>query len=594
MVSKEHNIIQQPIGLYIRQLRRERSLTQSELGETHFSKSYVSAVERGTILPSYEALRFFAEQLDQPVDAFKLMTQQNEQSKHVLALPIAESPQTSDPHQEHKEIIELLDVALDGTEFYYAPSLEMLPIPSDEILTKLPAPTQARYFFLQGLAAFERKNYSSAIAVFERALVAAPLKHQPVILDALGKTYFQLQMYHVSLSYYKRALEILQEQSHAAALLLSIELHCGDIYCALGLHTAAYTRYERARQYLRSTDNIQMAGHLYGRLGYCTYASFYLKGPTIDNYAEEPGGETYEQKFQKAISFLLQSRILYQVGREQAEENRVRLLYAMIALDHCLFRKQKALNASKQSKKQPVIYVSAQLDDADDQCRQVLLNQQDNYAHAGIPEANTLVTIYTALAYHIRISTLRASIARLTGFIDTAARERSFAASLYQMVLESLNTFEFSWRIVNNVLSLAMADSPSQAPPLPRMPKLTPLELQEYWQPRLLAEVFFAGGEVAEEIGRAATSEEYAHDCYLRVNEYLHVALQMYQQTLPDIEYDFTYLTRSYMRCVMLLEERIEAFPLLEKETTQTLICFLKEGFVLAHHQQLAHKSCIG
>jgi len=94
------------------------------------------------------------------------------------------------------------------------------------------------------------------------------------------------------------------------------------------------------------------------------------------------------------------------------------------------------------------------------------------------------------------------------------------------------------------------------------MPKLTPLELQEYWQPRLLAEVFFAGGEVAEEIGRAATSEEYAHDCYLRVNEYLHVALQMYQQTLPDIEYDFTYLTRSYMRCVMLLEERIEAFPL--------------------------------
>jgi len=49
MVSKEHNIIQQPIGLYIRQLRRERSLTQSELGETHFSKSYVSAVERGEL-----------------------------------------------------------------------------------------------------------------------------------------------------------------------------------------------------------------------------------------------------------------------------------------------------------------------------------------------------------------------------------------------------------------------------------------------------------------------------------------------------------------------------------------------------------------
>ncbi len=58
------------IGGLIRQLRRQRNITQMKLGATRYSKSYVSGVEKNTIRPSPEALQFFAEQLGQPRDYF--------------------------------------------------------------------------------------------------------------------------------------------------------------------------------------------------------------------------------------------------------------------------------------------------------------------------------------------------------------------------------------------------------------------------------------------------------------------------------------------------------------------------------------------
>ena len=64
------------LGELIRQLRRQRNLTQTELGADHYSKSYVSAVEKNTIRPSISALKFFAAQLDQPGDYFTALLEQ--------------------------------------------------------------------------------------------------------------------------------------------------------------------------------------------------------------------------------------------------------------------------------------------------------------------------------------------------------------------------------------------------------------------------------------------------------------------------------------------------------------------------------------
>src|SRR6266568_1275587 len=78
--------LQQPIGEFIRQLRRQRNLTQTELGGQRFSKSYVSAVERDKIVPSHVAIRFFAEQLGQPGEYFEEILQQSKDMKQVSPL----------------------------------------------------------------------------------------------------------------------------------------------------------------------------------------------------------------------------------------------------------------------------------------------------------------------------------------------------------------------------------------------------------------------------------------------------------------------------------------------------------------------------
>jgi transcriptional regulator with XRE-family HTH domain len=54
------------LGRAIRERRRARGLTQTELGSP-FTKGFVSEVERGRSLPSLRALTFMAERLGVPV-----------------------------------------------------------------------------------------------------------------------------------------------------------------------------------------------------------------------------------------------------------------------------------------------------------------------------------------------------------------------------------------------------------------------------------------------------------------------------------------------------------------------------------------------
>lgn len=56
----------QTLGRAIRERRRARGLTQSELGDP-FTKGFVSEVERGKSLPSLRALSFLADRLEVPL-----------------------------------------------------------------------------------------------------------------------------------------------------------------------------------------------------------------------------------------------------------------------------------------------------------------------------------------------------------------------------------------------------------------------------------------------------------------------------------------------------------------------------------------------
>ena len=57
------------LGRRLRQLRKDRDLTQGELGAP-LTRAYVSAVEAGRTVPSLPALQLMVDRLDVPLSAF--------------------------------------------------------------------------------------------------------------------------------------------------------------------------------------------------------------------------------------------------------------------------------------------------------------------------------------------------------------------------------------------------------------------------------------------------------------------------------------------------------------------------------------------
>src|SRR6476661_1735082 len=62
------------LGQRLRQARRQRGLTQDAIAQPEFTKSYVSAVERGKARPSLKALELMARRLGIPMSELLAIT----------------------------------------------------------------------------------------------------------------------------------------------------------------------------------------------------------------------------------------------------------------------------------------------------------------------------------------------------------------------------------------------------------------------------------------------------------------------------------------------------------------------------------------
>src|SRR6266487_4345642 len=202
--------MQQTIGEFIRQTRRQQNITQTELGGTRFSKSYVSAVERNKITASSEALTFFAEQLRQPHDYFTSLLQQVGHVEQIAVFNRDSSLNTGNVTLTD-ESLTLLGILLENTELSSISLQYELPLLSTEVVATLPPPKQACYYFLMGLSARKKQNLVATLYAFEYALALTPASQRSVVLDELGMTYYLMQIYHTALGYHLRVLSLLTE-----------------------------------------------------------------------------------------------------------------------------------------------------------------------------------------------------------------------------------------------------------------------------------------------------------------------------------------------------------------------------------------------
>ena len=575
--------MQVPLSEYIRQLRRQRGLTQTELGGDRFSKSYVSAVELEKISPSLEALRFFAEQLEQPADLLEQLLVQAEQARASSARAsfALYQPEGSG---DWEETLTLLDLAQEGKELPRTMFLQELSTLSAGMMLDLPLQQQARYFFLKGLLSQEQGDLQNARFSLERALVLAPIQNQPVILDTLGTNFYRDQLYQTALVYHGRALQVLQEEGmheKFPTLVLQVELHCGDDYRALGVHAQARAHYEHARQHLRSTSNIQIAGQVYLGLGYCIYASISLEPVSADSTATPFSFEEKEALFQLALSFLLQARTLYQVSGDRSGEAKVRLLHAMVLLDRCSLYREIARADAQGTDAGKAMQCATLRDEAEEQCRQILLSWHDAAFETGASLPALEEVLYTALSSLVETCIQRAAVARISGYADTSSRARSRSAQLCQLTLDTLTDASIPWSLVRAASALPDDPATYHAQALPRLPDLA--QSQQFHKPNSLAPVLFAAAQVTEELGRATADSEYASACYTRANEFFDAFLQMEGQFTPGKDRDASYLVRSYQRCIALMEERLKVAPFEAEETHRSMLALFKQGFTRLH-----------
>src|SRR6266487_1499210 len=62
--DQSHSQMGQSVGAKLREARKAKRYTQSQLASPDFSVSYISAIERGQIHPSLRALEILARRLD--------------------------------------------------------------------------------------------------------------------------------------------------------------------------------------------------------------------------------------------------------------------------------------------------------------------------------------------------------------------------------------------------------------------------------------------------------------------------------------------------------------------------------------------------
>ena len=551
-------------GVLIRQLRRQQNITQTKLGAPRYSKSYVSAVENNTIRPSPEALQFFAEQLGKPPGYFTALLDRPEDMKQadVLQEPHATGDRTIQNGDMH-----LLRLLLESIDHPNIRTMEAFPQLAPEFIATLPPSQQGSYFFLEGLIAQEKQEHESALHTLERALPLASAQLQPYVLDALGRHHYLTRSYAMALYYHQRALTSLLQaasQEPGSTLLFTVLLDCGEDYRALSAYAQACDMYERAANHLRAEHEMKSAALLYLGWGYCTYALSYEAAPQVPAFGERVSPEEVERGFQRAIEFIVQSRDVSQVSGDHPAEATARLLLAMIELDLSITRRRLTDNSGG------AVLASwfSLLDDAEEQCRHVLVSSQDTFEHGTGAQA---ATKYVAMAYLVRSLIERSNLARLSGHNDSALQERVLAAHLCQQALDALGEPAFPRALLEAGLSLRAELSKEDAPALPCLPELP--ENTPAFRPRLpgRVEVYCAAGEVAEELGRTATSSEDAHDCYICADGCFDIALTFANAIVSSQEREQGYLVRCHQRYARLLKERLTASPEEYEATMRTL-----------------------
>ncbi len=348
----------------------------------------------------------------------------------------------------------------------------------------------------------------------------------------------------------------------------------------MGAHKQAVVHYESARHYLNAAHDLKTASQIYEGLGYCTYASFFQKEMLLPSSLTETAIEEAEQAFQHATDLLSHSTTLYQVSNDSTAESITRLTQAMVLLDLCAQRRYVAQEKRGSIHAPIATNYATLLDEAKEQCNQVLINGQTSWLASHGPSTELKATLYLAMAYLIRILVEQAVLTRHSGYTDKAKHERARAAFLCQRVLMAFAEQALSWALIQEIMNMQTSDGEYQTESLPDLSNLSPPSRLPSSTRISQAELYFAAGALAEELGDTAMSAEYIDGQHKQADQYFQSALTLLRSALQEQQSDQSYLTRCYRRYINILEGRIAIYAVKPKLHMQSLLNVLKDALL--------------
>ena len=230
------------VGTNIREVRTKLGLTQAQLAAPEFSISYISAIERGKIRPSLKALSILARRLDVPL-TFLL---EGSPAGAAEARAVGYSPADAGPDQRIE--VDLLHADVLIQQHLYKEAARLLePIQPERITTD----QVYRLYLLRGQSHLGAGEYQEAVVDLRSAVVQGEGlndgEYAERARNLLGKAYFLLYNYTLALENHQRCHTAIENgQVSDPVFTLDVYSNLANDYFRLGDLERAISFYRRA------------------------------------------------------------------------------------------------------------------------------------------------------------------------------------------------------------------------------------------------------------------------------------------------------------------------------------------------------------
>lgn len=264
----------------VRTARIAANKTQQQLAGDTYSKSYISAVERGKMTPSVQALGVLAERLGLPMSYFL-----GESDVDLSALAESTAQLRSTPERERiarEESLGLMLSEVEGLIRQRDPDTALEKLGTAETVNELSTTQRPRWYLLHGWAWLLKHQQHEAIASLEKGLnlaeqlrAQAPLSQKAQLAEMaerlrcfLGSAYYELGQPEMALEYHRRSLQAMNDGVVTdPELKLRLYMALGHDYLLLNRYSDAINFYEQASKQASDAEHLDSQAAIYWRLG---------------------------------------------------------------------------------------------------------------------------------------------------------------------------------------------------------------------------------------------------------------------------------------------------------------------------------------